>query len=393
MPKEITHILLAEKAADLSDKHRSNRYDRASELLKKHANAFRFGSVSPDIFFYDIPFVFDNKSIPRGLPFGAALHGGEGEDTMAHIAAMLRILEEPSVQKAGLGRTLDTDQRDMLFAFCTGYLTHIALDTVFHPLVYYYSGNYYHNVKFEKRLVETRHRVIESVLDLLVLEKNNMTLNDFSSYKKIRLGRNSQLILGFYALSVRMAFGAGEKPHENEHSSLIPELIYNDPVFKTFKRGYRKLILASRTLNKQLLRKVALKVNKRKNDLLSEHTSVMYPAVSFSDYLKNYSSPVNIRQIGHYIDPVTGERIRISENRLTGRCLARARRFIRTAYLVYTSEMSLAESRRILRPYSLNNGHIEMPVTEMKYFNPIDVNGNFTFNSYHPELHIQTAES
>ena len=65
--------------------------------------------------------------------WGEIIHGGQGEDTGTPIREMLRRLQNrpPNAED------------DARFAFVCGFLSHMALDIVFHPWVYAVTGPYY----------------------------------------------------------------------------------------------------------------------------------------------------------------------------------------------------------------------------------------------------------
>ena len=74
---------------------------------------------------------------------------------MQHFQRILFIQKNEILQNENLSekllrkneKSLTADQKDMLMAFALGYLTHAAVDMALHPLVYYFSGNYYDPVE------------------------------------------------------------------------------------------------------------------------------------------------------------------------------------------------------------------------------------------------------
>ena len=220
-------------------------------LFEKYPEPLYFGSVSPDIFYYDIRMPWEFRIKNRGLIWGELIHGTHGENSLAHVLAMLEILNDAKAQAPlSPNRTLTREERGALLLFALGYLSHVALDTILHPIVYYYSGNYYAEDRAEKLRAEARHRAVETVFDLYNLDSVGQDLRQFRGLKKISLPRQFRdPILGFYTLSLLRAWPNLARD-EFGAAGAIPANIYKHPLFKIALRSYKNrfsLTASSRT--------------------------------------------------------------------------------------------------------------------------------------------------
>lgn len=374
MPKEITHILLAEKI-------RGSWQTTKKEiglLLQKYPQFFNLGSISPDIFFYDLPLPWENKEQIFGLSWGNAIHGTEGENTMAHIYAMADILQDKKLQ-IPLRKNLSPEEKEKLAVFAMGYLTHVALDTTLHPIVYYFSGNYYAPEKEGKRLSETRHRAIETLLDLWLLEKEKKDLKEYSLKKKAYVEKKDRiLITKFYTLSLRMAFGLEKNPQNMAKRILYPNYIENDPLCHTVDRSFKKQYFFNKCFHNRILAKLAFFINKQKKDLLSEFTALYYPERNYSSYQKNSLRPLDLSKFQRYFNPLTNQENFIDYQKITSQVILKAIRYILAFYELWQNGIS-EKVKKILNGPSLNVGLPAIPTSQMKHFSPLAITGNFEF--------------
>lgn len=112
--------------------------------------AAQLGSIA-----HDAPYFADFGRSAEFTAVAERLHGGEGEDTF-----------EPMRQLVHRVQQMPHDESRLLGISCiAGMLSHIATDQVFHPLVYYITGNYYAEEAHERRRAQYRHRLFEVYLD------------------------------------------------------------------------------------------------------------------------------------------------------------------------------------------------------------------------------------
>lgn len=147
MPKELTHIIFADRVA----KAFRGRGDAGRDL-------YRFGAIAPDTLFYELLIPGFDRAYGR---WGDMIHGENGEDTGRPVVELLGRL------RAGAQGA----DPEAVLAFIRGFLTHMALDATFHPWVYAASGQYYDPDPEARSQARLRHRLIESWLDLWVARR------------------------------------------------------------------------------------------------------------------------------------------------------------------------------------------------------------------------------
>lgn len=144
MPKEISHWYLA-------DRVKSNLPEGSVFFDPVHTceNLFFLGAVAPDIPFYYL-------LGPRSARIQAAAEPFHRSDQRA-LAPVLTFLEQMK------GPDMDAGA----LSLGAGILCHILVDSVFHPLVYYFSG-----MSRVHPGARVRHRQFETALDLYFLQQN-----------------------------------------------------------------------------------------------------------------------------------------------------------------------------------------------------------------------------
>lgn len=143
MPREIIHWQVAERAATLLA---SGPFGPALRICP---NGLRYGAVIHDVLYYlrgDYPESL--KLLPQRL------HGANGEDTYE----LLRLYAPHMFATRSLA--LPT-------AVFVGLVSHIFADATIHPLVYHFTGNYYDADPVRRTKAVRRHRVLETLLDLV----------------------------------------------------------------------------------------------------------------------------------------------------------------------------------------------------------------------------------
>lgn len=148
MPKEITHWHIGVEALKKSPPLHSKMKES-----ERYEAAFLLGAVSHDSPYYADIFVSGADAVAEYL------HGKEGEDTY-------RIVKD--IFKAG--RDTKVEDRYVYYYFSLGLLSHIILDAVLHPFIYYVTGDYYDNKRKGRSEARTSHRNIESILDFYVVK-------------------------------------------------------------------------------------------------------------------------------------------------------------------------------------------------------------------------------
>lgn len=388
MPKEITHCLFAEKsvyalaASDFPARRKAGR--EIVFLFEKQKEALLYGSVAPDIFYYDLPMPWEKKKTPRGAVWGDLVHGSHGEDALRHVREMLLVLKSPELQAPLTGgKALGRDEHALLVLFVMGYLAHVALDTLLHPFVYYYSGNYYADDVVEKRRAEARHRALETVYDLYNLERFGTTLKKYRPRARIYLKDEPRyLVLGLYALSLLRAwpelakkeFGTGEIPHNIRHH----------PLFAIAHRSYKKQLLFNKMFQSRSVSRFGLWLNHKRNDGLHNNSSLLYPAATYREYLATAQNrALAIEKLQIYRDPVDNRAHVFSPARIERRILARTQGMYRVVWSYLEGKIGEAQLGYYLRGFSLNSGRVGVPTNAMRYFAPLAIDGNFQLRPLH----------
>lgn len=177
MPKENTHLHFAEKTRKMNPE--------LANLIDKNLNYFRLGSVTPDAFFYS-----KNKAV---FDISDHLHGKEGNLTNKFIFDLLDHAKK--------------NRNEKLLVFMLGYITHCCLDIIFHPVIFYLTGNY-HSKDFEKKEKAVyQHRRFEVLLDKKVNSEYHFANSiDKSIYEDDELLTAISSILNISKVDVQLSF-------------------------------------------------------------------------------------------------------------------------------------------------------------------------------------------
>ena len=142
MPKEFVHYIIAKNVL------LKLREDPFWKDICNFETELYLGSIFPDALYSATGTV--DASILR---FPDALHGANAEDSLDIIKKNIPPL---SVGQSGLQKA----------AFLVGVISHIFADATFHPLVYYFTGNYYDADEMKRLRAMRAHRRFECVLDI-----------------------------------------------------------------------------------------------------------------------------------------------------------------------------------------------------------------------------------
>lgn len=350
-------------------------------LFEKNPEPLYFGSVSPDIFYYDIRMPWEFRIKNRGLIWGELIHGTHGENSLAHVLEMLEILRSAGAQAPlARGGALKRDDRSALLLFTLGYLSHVALDTLLHPIVYFFSGNYYAENRAEKLRAEARHRAVETIFDLYNLDSVGSDLRQYRGLKKMTLPRRQRdLVLGFYALALLRAWPRLARDEFGSQGD-VPADIYRHPLFKIALRSYKKQLMFNRIFQNPRLARWGLGYNRRRSDALHFNSSLLYPARSYAEYQNGDRGGLfSVADLSEYRHPLDNSVRPIHRRRITAKIFARTHAFFRSAFLFAGGKISRSEAARVLKGYSLNNGKVGVRTDAMRFFEPLPINGNFEY--------------
>jgi hypothetical protein len=157
MPREITHWTVLERAVS------SERCPKVvKNLYSQHRAAFYLGAMTHDASYYYQGGGSQFEQISKRL------HGSIGEDTLQPLQELLDFIDDSATEQS----------KPILWAFVLGMLTHYATDVNFHPLVFYFTGDYHHPDREIREEIRARHRMFEVYLDSWVAARSNCW-NDF----------------------------------------------------------------------------------------------------------------------------------------------------------------------------------------------------------------------
>ena len=140
MPRELIHWHVLEQTVKRLD---SEGYSNVTRILSENRAAAYLGALA-----HDAPY-YHRFGFSKFEEVAEALHGKDGENTFSPLHAMLKASTDDSA----------------LSAFVLGMISHFVTDIHFHPLVFYFTGNYYASDPKEMLLARTAHRLFETRLD------------------------------------------------------------------------------------------------------------------------------------------------------------------------------------------------------------------------------------
>jgi len=146
MPREVLHWeILAEALRRCGS---TAEMQPIADLCGKEWSAAYLGALAPDApYFYR----FGGSSFEH---LAESLHGLNGEDTYKPVTAMIRaVISTSKIPPAAQ------------FSLILGYISHCIVDMHFHPMIYYFTGNYYDLDMAKRAHARANHRLFEVHLD------------------------------------------------------------------------------------------------------------------------------------------------------------------------------------------------------------------------------------
>jgi hypothetical protein len=255
MPKEITHWLIADEVLRHPDlKCVAGQY-RDNDLR----HIVYLGAILHDASYYTL-----GRKRSRALQLADRLHGASGEDTFELLRFALPMLRSEPNNYA-------------LRAFLFGATTHICADGIFHPYIYWYSGNLFASPHHAWQ----RHRALESALDLAfgAYFCKDFALDTFRLHEYLR---RADLIL--------------------------PELLQAIPLLTGFVEeilsGYHTLTRVRRFATNTIFRSLTERINPHLPISAQAYTALCYPTALPPQH--------RITTTLSYCHPVTGEVFAVS---------------------------------------------------------------------------------
>lgn len=284
MPRDITHIVLADEAADIIK----------NKDISGHREAFHMGCVADDTFLYSLS--------PQ---LSTRLHGGLGDDTRAVVLAMMdRQRKEKNPSKAA-------EQK----AFICGYLCHMAADLTFHPLIYSISGSQVreNNLSMDDvRLSKACHRYAETWLDLHLMRKKNLSFKNFRPFRKIITNMAMRVRLDDFFTDCFQDALKAKKFTWGDNFDLQSQ----------FHNGLTRQFFVDKITQNQTVGSILRKLDRVLNGKLKMYTSGFYDI--------NGKVPQCLTA-GTYVHPVTGETVNKSLDDLEKDAVGCSVRFMQAA--------------------------------------------------------------
>jgi len=143
MPTENTHLYFADRIAKINENCRP--------AVKHHLNSFYLGSIYPDTFYW--------TSRKRVRDIFIFIHKSSGKPLRNLIFGWLDAVKRNQIEK------------ELVFLF--GFLTHCALDSVFHPAINSIAGNVFDENPEKRKEAVYMHAYVECYID------NQFNINSF----------------------------------------------------------------------------------------------------------------------------------------------------------------------------------------------------------------------
>jgi hypothetical protein len=332
MPKEITHILFAD---DVAQHLIEAGAPWLAGVLTATKPSYHAGSIATDTFYYALKLPVLDAQVG---PWGEMVHGEHGEDTAAPMIEMLRRLRAS-------GEAMDHYPESV--AFAAGFLTHMALDMTMHPWVYALSGQYYDQSEPARRLAVTRHRIIETWIDIAVARRRGYEPLRFRALDRLRKNRRANRVaLQLWGESFRQAHGI--------EAAVWPHL----------KRNHRMHMALLRLFRRPVIGYLAARVDKIAKGRLTSFVALFYPR-------HGAKVPHILFEQDGFIHPVTGLYQEGGFESLWTSAVARAVDFLVAVDHYLAQGADIAELAERIHGYNLSMGLPGVVTANAKHFQPV----------------------
>ncbi len=157
MPREFVHWWVVDTAtARLSP-------SPVKQLLQENRAAVLLGAMAPDA-----PYYYRLGTLHAVEKVAEAIHGYFGNDTRDSVRKIIATAAQAPLHEP-LQQAL---HRRATAAMVLGLISHLVTDSIFHPMIFYFSGDYYHPDRKQRLIARRRHRVLEVFLDRAMREQS-----------------------------------------------------------------------------------------------------------------------------------------------------------------------------------------------------------------------------
>lgn len=303
MPKENTHLFIANQI------YRNLPHSPSKTIIGAHIGHYYLGCIAPDTFYY-------HKA--AGIQkIGDVLHGEGDVPTNELIFSML--------DRSRSSR----NERDLAFVF--GYITHCVLDMTFHPIIYYFSGNFFDNDKKKRANAIYLHRHLETYLD--------SKFNDAFSVYKFVDARLADGLLFLDVLSERLNASKNEFKSALKMQRLYNRLFRNGAFSKTGFPIARHL------------------------DAIETEAGLFYENLKYDER--------KIEEEFYYQDTVYGANQKATLTGLIYTAIQESQRRIMAAFAYFSGSIPRNEALEIIRGESLETGKVGITAAGVRFTNPM----------------------
>jgi hypothetical protein len=322
MPKERSHLLIAREIL--------GRLNNAAlrQLIERHAAAYYLGAIIPDLKNYDL---FGRVEFAHVADF---IHDLVETKNSGLIFQMLSKLKQEAVIS------------EELMVFILGYITHAVSDAIFHPLVYYFTGNYYDSDPRQRARSLAAHIAFETLLELALFRSAGETLADFEPAQLCQLTLSRRRAIFRYFARI-----LSEECNEKE-----------EKLFLALNRSYPIFLIISRWFPRPLYYHLARFASLLSFGRLRKYIGFFHPP-RLKVLAPLFTEPVEFKH------PFTGENITTSVESLKDQAIRLGVSCLNTAYAVCLGALSLEQLQALLENKNMNTG-TRLPASQLKYCSP-----------------------
>ncbi len=322
MPRDLTHVMLANDIRDRLPAEVRQSVDACETV-------FHMGAISHDSFLYGPESELSTK-----------MHGGYGDDTRGVVLEMLDDIRKEK----------DPEKQAAEKAFVYGFLTHAAVDSVFHPFVYSVAGSQVRKNNPDEdhvKLAKIRHRYVETWLDVHFLKQKKKSLMTFKPLKKlVDDHKDRKTAADFFCRNYQKAFKIDDDLNVLYQSSMAVQLFIGR-------------VTKNKTMGKLL---------HRLDDFLDGQLGMA--ASGF--YQHGRQMPPKLKDFESFKHPVTGETVYNTLSGLTQDAVQRGTDFILAAEK-YIENGNKREFLKAVPNFNLDTGVENTELSDIKLTNPLSV--------------------
>ena len=302
MPRENTHLLFSDNV------YKRIKNQKLKAVIEKNKKYYYFGSVLPDSFYYS-----KKENI---ILISDYFHSKDGNLTNEIIFEWLDLIKK------------NKNEKELVLVF--GVLTHYAIDSTFHPVVYYLSGNYHDKDSQKRHEAVYLHRQLETSLDNKINKK--FDINKIIKISDLNLNKMQSLKI----VSDKFKISLNLLIKDIKRQFFFNKLFKSRIVFGLF----------------YLLYKIGL--FKKKEDLslfygnLSKDKTIMKDMIDYRDMFSGEAKNTNLKALFKDSEELALE-------------------MINNAFSYYFGEISRQDCAKIIDGRSLNTGKIGVSVNEIKF--------------------------